>query len=640
MSLNEITRPTVARFAEASGKRRGGRSPARLYSVALLTAGAASIHISAAVNHLPEYLPWGIFFICLAIAQVALAAVVVLVPSRSLFVAAAVGTTAVIGVWVISRTVGVPLAPVPWSPEPIGALDLTATLIEAVSIVLFVLLIRRPPRPRRRGRVRIAIATAPAALLCVLVGWLAAGTALNPMPLAVNAAPALAGQASTSVVNLVAPAESEPLKTLTLTAQVVSIGGRKAWTFNGSVPGPVLRVAKGDRLRVTLVNHLPEATSIHWHGIRVPNAEDGVAGITQDAVGPGRSYVYEFIASDAGTFWYHSHQDPYNQIPRGLFGALVVEPQASPVREGDYVLMIHTVPGEATIAVDGHPNLHLAADPNETVRLRLINAASTDNYGTPLTPALVGAPYTIASLDGHDLNQPQVLGPEQITLAMGQRADLLFKMPSSGAVRLVGLSGAAKPLAFLGKASTAAVTIGTGAAPPYVDVGRLPRFDLTSYGSPTPDSILDDGRYDLTQNIVLGTGPRFHNGEFNILDTINGRTSPFVIPIHVSEGEVVRLHIVNSDNDRMWHPIHIHGHIFSILARNGHRLSGSPVRVDTVLVGPGETWDVAFRADNPGIWMLHCHVLVHALAGMSMTINYDGISTPFTMGSRSGNVPE
>ena len=367
MSLNEITRPTVARLAEATGKRRGGRSPARLYSVALLTAGAAAIHISAAVNHLPEYLPWGIFFICLAIAQVALAAVVVLVPSRSLFVAAAVGTAGVIGVWVISRTVGVPLAPVPWSPEPIGGLDLTATLIEAVSIILFVLLIRRPPRPRRRGRVRIAVATAPAALLCVLVAWLAAGTALNPMPLAFNAAPALAGQASTSVVNLVAPAGSEPLKTFTLTAQVVSIGGREAWTFNGSVPGPVLWVAQGDRLRVTLVNHLPEATSIHWHGIRVPNAEDGVAGITQDAVGPGRSYVYEFIANDAGTFWYHSHEDPYHQIPRGLFGALVVEPPASPVRERDYVLMIHTVPGEATIAVDGHPNLHLAADPNETV---------------------------------------------------------------------------------------------------------------------------------------------------------------------------------------------------------------------------------------------------------------------------------
>jgi len=88
------------------------------------------------------------------------------------------------------------------------------------------------------------------------------------------------------------------------------------------------------------------------------------------------------------------------------------------------------------------------------------------------------------------------------------------------------------------------------------------------------------------------------------------------------------------------HPIHIHGHVFSVLAKNGQRLSGSPVHLDAILVGPHETWDVAFKADNPGIWMLHCHVLIHAAGGMSMTINYEGISSPFTMGTRSGNVPE
>jgi len=80
--------------------------------------------------------------------------------------------------------------------------------------------------------------------------------------------------------------------------------------------------------------------------------------------------------------------------------------------------------------------------------------------------------------------------------------------------------------------------------------------------------------------------------------------------------------------------------VFTVLAKNGHPLTGSPVHTETVLVGPHETWDVAFRADNPGIWMLHCHILEHAAAGMSMTINYDGIYTPHTMGTRSGNIPE
>jgi FtsP/CotA-like multicopper oxidase with cupredoxin domain len=125
---------------------------------------------------------------------------------------------------------------------------------------------------------------------------------------------------------------------------------------------------------------------------------------------------------------------------------------------------------------------------------------------------------------------------------------------------------------------------------------------------------------------------------FDAVDTLNGQISPFVTPIRVGEGDLVRLHIVNKSDGS--HPVHIHGHVFSILAKNGRSLSGSPVHVDAVLVGPFETWDVAFKADNPGIWMLHCHVLAHAAHGMSMTINYEGISTPFSMGSRSGNIPE
>ncbi|TMD10819.1 MAG: hypothetical protein E6J00_14945 [Chloroflexi bacterium] len=110
-------------------------------------------------------------------------------------------------------------------------------------------------------------------------------------------------------------------------------------------------------------------------------------------------------------------------------------------------------------------------------------------------------------------------------------------------------------------------------------------------------------------------------------------------PIRVREGQLVHLRIVNTTTGK-FHPIHIHGHVFTVLAKNGHPLTGSPVHVDAILAGPKETWDVAFKADNPGIWMLHCHVLGHAVAGMMMTINYEGISTPYSMGTDSGNVPE
>jgi FtsP/CotA-like multicopper oxidase with cupredoxin domain len=145
----------------------------------------------------------------------------------------------------------------------------------------------------------------------------------------------------------------------------------------------------------------------------------------------------------------------------------------------------------------------------------------------------------------------------------------------------------------------------------------------------------------VTKQIVLGNrGPVFRNGTFDMTDTFNGQASPLVPPIHVREGQLVRLSIVNPAGSHASHPIHIHGHVFSVLAKNGRPLSGSPVHLDAILVAPGETWDVAFRADNPGVWMLHCHILMHAAGGMSMTVNYDGISTPFTMGTRSGNVPE
>ena len=624
----------------AVSRNRGGRA-AWSYSAVILTLGAAAIHFSVVPEHLAEYPPYGIFFVGVAIAQVAVAAAILMTPSRVLFIGAAAGTAAVILLWLVSRSVGLPIAPVPWRSEALGVPDAAATAMEGASCLIFLVLIRRPQGQAARGRVLTTVTTAPAIVLGALATFLGVGTALNPMPSAYNAAPQVPGRSSTSVADLIAPDGREAVKSFTLTASVARIGGHEAWVFNGAVPGPELRVSQGNRVRVTLVNDLPEGTSIHWHGIRVPNAEDGVAGITQDAVPPGRSYAYEFIADEPGTFWYHSHQDPNNQVPRGLFGAIVVEPRAATAPERDYVLMIHNLPGETTIAVNGRtPSLHLDANPGENVRLRLIDSVPGDNFGTPLTPALVGAPYTITSLDGHDLNQPQILGPERITLGMGQRADLLFKMPAAGAVRLDGLSGPEPFLPFLGHGSTATVLIGSGPAPPPLDVTQLPRFDPTSYGSRAADPIADAGRYDVTRQLLLGTGPGFHSGDFNILDTINGQTSPFVAPIRVHQGQLVRLHIVNSDRDRMWHPIHIHGHVFAILSKNGRALSGSPIHVDTVLVGPGETWDVAFRADNPGIWMLHCHVLVHALAGMSMTINYDGVFTPYTMGSRSGNIPE
>ncbi len=612
--------------------------PLPSYSAVLLTLGAAAIHFAVAPEHFTEYVPYGIFFVGLGLAQVGLAIALIFRPTRRAYAIALGGTLAVIAVWLLSRTTGIPLGPRPWRAEEITTTDLAATLMEAITCLLFGLRLRR--LSPRRGHVRMALRTLPAVLFAPLLAFVGVGGALSPMPAAFSAAPPVTGVASTSVTSLVGPQGAEPDKSFTLTASVIHVGGQEAWAYNGIVPGPELRVTQGDLVRVTLLNHLPDATSIHWHGIRVPNADDGVAGITQDAVQPGHSFVYEFPANDVGTYWYHSHQDTSNQIPRGLIGSLVVEPKgASAIAQRDYTLLVHLLPNSDSVAVDGASQLHLDANPGDVVRLRIIDAiqATTMNPDGALeTPVLLGAQYTVAALDGHDLHEPQLLGPERIALGMGQRADLVFTMPQAGAVRLVGLKGVnTTPWE---KQSTAAVTFGSGSAPAEVNVSSLPRFDLTAYGTPAPDAVYDATHFDVTSQIVLGGGPTFRNGGFDFSDTFNGHASPFIRPIHVRLGDMVRLRIVNHTQGS--HPIHIHGHIFSVLAKNGRPISGSPVHLDAILVGPGETWDVGFLADNPGIWMLHCHILVHAAGGMSMTINYDGITTPFTMGTDSGNIPE
>src|SRR5262249_15686560 len=157
-------------------------------------------------------------------------------------------------------------------------------------------------------------------------------------------------------------------------------------------------VNQGDRVQVTLVNHLPESTTIHWHGVVLPNAEDGVAGVTQDAVLPGADYTYEFVARDAGTSWYHSHQQTEEQLPRGLSGSLVVFPtNQHELEQRDHTLTLHGSSGQ--VLVNGVADeLHLDALPGETVRLRIINAVSPGMDGGPEVPALVGAPFQVVAL--------------------------------------------------------------------------------------------------------------------------------------------------------------------------------------------------------------------------------------------------
>jgi FtsP/CotA-like multicopper oxidase with cupredoxin domain len=624
----------------AAHPTRGG---VRLYTAALLTLGAAAIHFAVAPEHLGEYPLFGVFFLVLGSAQGLLALELLVRPSRRLAVLGAVTGLSAVAVWVVSRTTGVPIGPAPWTPEDVGLADSVCSAMEVASALLLLVVAARPLTPRPRRPWTLALATVPSVLLVLALAGTGVAAAANEMPLAVSAAPAVPGRPSTSVASLTEAPGSERVERFTLTAEVGQVDGHEAWTFNGSAPGPELRVTQGDRVQVTLINHLPVATTIHWHGMRLPNAEDGVAGITQDAVPPGQSFTYEFVARDAGTYWYHSHQNTEEQIGRGLFGALVVEPPAGHVAEDrDYTLVFHSADAGHGVAINGVTgDLQLAARSGERVRLRLIDAVAPDMDGGPQTPVLFGAPYEVVALDGHDLNAPQLLGPERLPLGMGQRAGLVFTMPPSGAVRLLDgqLKGQPSALERVSPSASAAatVTIGDGQPPTATDPQLVPVFDATTYGAPVPDPVAS-APSDATYPIVLDKHPGFRDGRPELLHTINGQPSPDVPPIEVQPGQVVRLHIVNDSGE--YHPMHLHGHVMSVLARNGQPIEGSPLHLDTVLIGPDETWDVAFAADNPGIWMFHCHVLLHAASGMSLTVNYADVATPFEMGTRSGNVPE
>ncbi len=445
--------------------------------------------------------------------------------------------------------------------------------------------------------------------------------------------------APTSLTQLQTPATPTHEDHFTLTAQKAQLALDSGttvpgWTFNGTAPGPTLHVRQGDEVVVTLVNHLSFGVTIHWHGVRVANAADGVAGVTQDAVKPGQSYVYRFIALDAGTYWYHSHQFSYEETTNGLYGMLIVDPAIPTIHTDiDYSVALHSWNGanNQTLytmnASDG--TLTQKARPGQWVRLRIVNTAETPS-GNPQLVTLVGAPFQVVSLDGHDLYGPQPLNETPLPIGSAQRYDLYFQMPTHGSVALVTAADSQHYV------RAPALVIGQGTLP-----ARLPTitkwFDLTTYGTPTADPVTNQSHFDATYTITLGNQMGMSLGRSGMTYTMNGKVFPDTGMIMVKEGQLIKLHFDNQTN--LYHPMHLHGHVFTVLAQNGQPLTGSPVHQDTVLIPPHASYDVAFVANNPGIWMLHCHNFLHANWGMDMMVMYD-VSTPYTVGSASGNFPD
>ncbi len=442
------------------------------------------------------------------------------------------------------------------------------------------------------------------------------------------------GNKMVSVVDLTGPKTGEPDKRFTLYAEKKMLklsSGRtiEAWTFNGQSPGPQLVVNKGDLVEVTLVNKdIDQGVTLHWHGVDVPNAEDGVAGMTQDAVMPGESYTYRFVANETGSHWYHSHQVSSIQVQKGLFGAFIILPENQKRNEGplDITTLAHDweTPEGTVTTLDFSDTLQAkAVKPGTEVRLRLVNGSSETKIFT-----LNGTSYKVAAIDGNDIHEPGTLTGSLLKIGGGGRYDVTFTMPEKPVTLALYHENTESGIVFSKDGQGKAEALEEGTV-----------FDPTSYGTPASSPYGSSTAFDREFTMILDqlyVGN--YNGKTNQLWAINGEVFPHTPTFMVQEGDIVKTTIVNKSFAD--HPIHLHGHHIHVLSKNGKPISGSPLVLDTLLVEPGDMYEVAFTANNPGLWMDHCHNLEHAAQGMTMHLAYQNITTPFTIGDRTGNHPE
>ncbi|GAA5134111.1 multicopper oxidase family protein [Pseudonocardia adelaidensis] len=483
-----------------------------------------------------------------------------------------------------------------------------------------------PAAPRRPGRRRLLVPAVAAVVVLAPLAWLWQASLL-PGTYSVTDMGTVddgrgnaghAGHAATaggrSVDSLTEPSAGPADVRVELVAReepfrLASGEETTGYTLNGTSPGPVVHAELGQLVEVRLVNEsVRDGVTLHWHGLDVPNADDGVAGVTQDAVPVGGSFTYRFRVHQAGTFWYHSHQASHVQVQRGLLGALVVTPPGG-VGAIDALALVHLYDGTRT--VNGRSGeTPVAAAPGERVRVRVVN---TDN--APMSVWVPGRPFRVLAVDGSEVHGPGEVRDVAVEVTGGARTDLEVVAPAR-----IDLGGAS-------------VLVGEQAPP------AAPRpaatLDLLTYGTPAPLGF-DPAAATRSFDYVIGRSPGFLDGVPGMWWTINGHLFPDVPMYMVAEGDVVRMRVENRSGEG--HPMHLHGHHAVVLSRGGVPAAGSPWWVDSLQVADGETYEIAFVADNPGVWTDHCHNLPHAVEGLVAHLMYEGVTTPHRIGGP--NTPE
>ena len=411
-----------------------------------------------------------------------------------------------------------------------------------------------------------------------------------------------------------------------------------AWAYNSQVPGPELRVRQGERLRIDVTNGLDEETTVHWHGLRLPNAMDGVAYLTQAPIAPGETFTYEFDAIDAGTFWYHPHQRSFEQVGRGLYGPLVIEEPNPPQVDRDltWVLddwrlnrngtisddfagpmdMSHAGRLGNTVTINGQVSGDFSVRQGERIRLRLINVANARFFALDFG----GLGLRVIALDGQPV-EPHTPPDGVVVLGPAMRADLMLDCPAVPGTRAQVVDRAYRDNEY----RLLDVVYGDTAlrdGPPDWDialpdnplaepnVAAAQRHEILFTGGMMGAMVQRDMGLEPSRGMMggmmTGGGMWFVNGvaaEGPMLD-------PFLT---LERGKSHGLEMTNAT--AFSHPIHLHGHSFRVLSRD-EKPTAYREWQDTVLIAPRERVEIALVADNPGDWMFHCHILEHQAAGM------------------------
>lgn len=456
------------------------------------------------------------------------------------------------------------------------------------------------------------------------------------------------GATPTRVASAAPRSSTSTTRRLTLRAQPITLdlGGTvvQTWGFGDSVPGTAFRATAGDRVMVDFHNDLPEATSVHWHGLAIRNDMDGVPGVTTPETSPGGTFAFDFVVPDPGTHWFHPHHGL--QLDHGLYAPFIIDDPADP---GDYdaewILVLDDwtdgvgpspmeildrliADGESgSGGMGGMGDMHgmggmggmdggdvqyplylvngrapsdpdtFAARPGDRVLLRIINASAD----TVFTVALGGHDLTVTHTDGYPV---QAVTTSAVRIGMGERYDASVTL-ADGVFAVV-----AEPVGKRGLAR-ALVRTGSGAAPSEADrPSQLDGYPLTADALRATDSArLPQREPDSVQDLLLSGSMAPY------VWTINGRTYDETEPLTIREGEAGRLQIRNMS--MMAHPLHVHGHTFQL-----GPAGGAGPRKDTVLLPPMGGVSVDLAATNPGSWMVHCHNAYHADAGMMTRLDY------------------